>query len=174
MRSMSMPSLSHQTDSLERLNSAVVCAYGRWQAELLEETLEDREGVSFFCRGEGLAGDEISACEVGDCERVAIAPVRQHELALVVGAPQRVGRKGLGKGRAFSPFASVPAAPFDQAVAIEDGVDRADRRKMDIGIEPSQSLANLRRPPGRLLLLQTHDQLLDLERKLIGLAIGPS
>ena len=42
---------------------------------------------------------------------------------------------------------------------------------MDIGIEPPEPFADLRCAPGRLLLLQPHDQRLDLEGKLVGLTV---
>src|SRR5690348_11369551 len=45
---------------------------------------------------------------------------------------------------------------------------------MDIRMEASQSLPDLRRAPVRLIPLGPHDQRLDLVRKLIGMAIGPS
>ncbi len=152
---------------------AIVRADGRRQTKLLEEPLENREGVGFFGGGEGFAADEIAAGEVGDGERIAIAPVGQHELALVIGAPQRIGLKGMGKGGALPQLPPALAAALHQAMAVEHGVDRADRRQMNIGMEPPEPFADLWRAPTRFLLLQAHDQLLDLERKLIGLAIGP-
>ena len=41
-----------------------------------------------------VTGDEIAAGKVADGQRVAIASVGQHELALVVRAPQLVGLTG--------------------------------------------------------------------------------
>src|SRR5579871_4048659 len=74
MRSMAMPSLSHQTESFERLNrelglakgNAVVGADGPRQAKLLEHAFKHRESIDFPGGGEGFAGDEIAAGEVGD------------------------------------------------------------------------------------------------------------
>jgi len=50
----------------------------------------------------------------------------------------------------------------------------ADRRRMHIRIESSQTFADLRRAPVRFVLLQAHDQRLDLEGKLVGLPIRPA
>lgn len=44
---------------------------------------------------------------------------------------------------------------------------------MNVRIEPHQSLPDLRRAPVGLVLLGTHNQLLDLERKLIGVPVRP-
>jgi len=52
-------------------------------------------------------------------------------------------------------------------------MNSADRRGVNIGIKPSQPFPDLRRAPGRLILLQTHDQRLDLDRKLVSMAVGP-
>jgi len=59
-------------------------------------------------------------------------------------------------------------------VPVEHRVNRADRRALDLGIEPPQLLPDLRRAPVELVLLQLDDLLLDLERELIGVAIRPA
>lgn len=59
-------------------------------------------------------------------------------------------------------------------MAVEDGVDGADGGAMDIGIEPSQPLADLGRSPSGLVLLQSNDQRFDLKGKLVGVAIRPA
>src|ERR1700746_1053204 len=86
MRSMAMPSLSHQTESLERLKRefglakgtplSVRIALGR--AELLENRLKYGEGVSFLGGVKRLAGEQVAAGEVGDRQRIAIAPIGEH------------------------------------------------------------------------------------------------
>jgi len=68
--------------------NAVIDADGLGQAEFLECVLEHGEGIGFLGGEERLAGEQIAAGEVADRQRVAIAPVGEHELALVVGAPQ--------------------------------------------------------------------------------------
>ena len=116
MRSMSMPRRSHQTDSLLRPNSAlgrgeghaVVGADRLGQAELLEDALEHGEGVGFLGRRQRLAGEQIAAGEVGDRQRIAVAPIGEHELALVVGAPQLIGLVGRRQRRARRPVAAPP------------------------------------------------------------------
>ena len=175
-----MPSLSHHTDSLLNPNralglegNAVVGANGSRQAKFLEYALKHRESIGFLGGRERLAGDEIAAGEVGDGQRIAISPIGKHELALVIGTPQFIR---LGRARqcsALSPVASSGSA-LDQAVAIEHGMNRADRRRMHIRIKPRQSFADLGRSPTRLVLLQAHDQRLDLDRQLVGMAIGPA
>ncbi|MCH8250661.1 MAG: hypothetical protein IH913_13775, partial [Proteobacteria bacterium] len=60
-------------------------------AEVLESSLKNAEGIDFLGGGEGITGDQISAGVVGDRQRVAVAAVGEHELALVIGTPQLVG-----------------------------------------------------------------------------------
>jgi hypothetical protein len=114
-----------------------------------------------------------AAGEVGDGQRIAIAAVCEHELALVVGAPQIVWPCGLGKRRTLRTVAPAFAV-LDQTVAIEDGMDRADRRRVDVGIKPLQPIPDLGRAPTGLVVLEAHDQRLDLKGQLIGLAIRSS
>jgi transposase InsO family protein len=49
---------------------------------------------------------------------------------------------------------------------------RADRRSMNVRIKSSQPFPYLRRSPMRPLLLASHDQRLDLDRQLVGMAVG--
>jgi hypothetical protein len=51
-------------------------------------------------------------------------------------------------------------------------VHSADRWQLYIGVKTSQLLADLRCAPARAFLLQLHDELLDLERKLVRLTVG--
>ncbi len=151
--------------------NAVIGADGLRQAVLLENGLEHRESIGFLGGGERLAGEQIAAGKVGDRKWIAIAPVGEHELALVIGAPQIVGLAGKGKCRSLG---SVPAphSALDQAVAVENRMDRADRWRMHIRIEPRQLLPDLRRAPARLVLLEAHDLRLDLDGQLVGVAVG--
>src|SRR5688572_19636575 len=55
-------------------------------------------------------------------------------------------------------------------MAIQDGVDRADRRTVRRGRLLPHLFPNLRRPPARILPFQAHDERFDGERELIGLA----
>ncbi len=119
---------------------------------------------------QGFAGNQITAGEVGDSQWIAIAAVCEHELALVVGAPQVIGLFG-HRQRCTGGFVAPACFAFDQAVTIKDGMHRADRRGVDIRIKPGQSLPDLRRAPMWLVLLASHDQRLDLDRQLIGMPI---
>ncbi len=98
MRSMWIPSRSHHGELAQAEQGmrtgeghAVVGADGFGQAELLECPLEDGEGVQLLGGRQGLTGEQVATGKVGDGERVAIAPVGEHELAFVVSAPQVVG-----------------------------------------------------------------------------------
>ena len=129
MRLISMPSLSHHTESLERLKRigrseghAVVGADGFGQAELLEDAFEHCEGKGFLRGRKRLASEKITAGKISDGQGIAVTPVREHELALVIGAPQLVGFEGLGKGRSLRPMAPRLAA-LDQPMAIEHRVN---------------------------------------------------
>ena len=125
MRSMAMPSRSHQTESLERLNRALGLAKGTplsermacGQAALEEELLEGGDGEVLAGRFEGLAEQQEARGVVGDGERVAVAAVAELELALEVGAPQVVGRGAGDSGVPVARWRGRPGA-LDQAVAV--------------------------------------------------------
>lgn len=93
------------------------------QAELLESVLEHGEGIGLLGRVERLAGQEIATGEIADRQRIAIAPIGKHELALVVGTPQIVGPAGMGERRSLRSVASSLAA-LDQAVAVQNCMHR--------------------------------------------------
>lgn len=86
---------------------------------------------------------------------------------------QVIGLAGKRERCSGCPVAARPPA-VDQAVAIQHGVHRADRRRMDVRIEARQSLLDLGCTPARFVLLEAHDLRLDLEGQLIGVAIGPA
>jgi len=71
---------------------AVVAADGAGQAAVAEQLLERLDHGGFAGRFEGLAQQEIARRMVGDRERITIAAITELELALEVGAPQRVGQ----------------------------------------------------------------------------------
>src|SRR5258707_5964957 len=103
---------------------------------------------------------------VCDGQRVAVPPVAELELAFEVGAPQVIGHGARGQRRAARAVAR-PAAALDQAVAIEDRMDRAPGRNPDVAVEPpDQELADLAGAPMRLLAFEPHDQALDWLRQL--------
>lgn len=110
---------------------------------------------------------------VGDGEWVAVLAVAELELAFEVSAPQIVGDRALRERRSGSPMAR-PADRLDQAVAMEDGVDRAFGGNPDVAVEAAdQEFADLARAPMRLLALEVDNQLLDLRRQLVGIAHRP-
>jgi hypothetical protein len=156
-----------------RERHAIIGADGLGQAVLLEDGLEHLESVGFPGSGERLAGEEVTAGEVGDRERIAIATIGEHEFAFVVGAPQIIGLTGKGKGCSVCPV-SPPASALDQAMTVEHRMHRADRRRVDIRVEAPQLVPDLGRAPTRLVLLEAHDLRLDLEGELVGVAVGPA
>jgi len=111
---------------------------------------------------------------VGDGERIAVAAVAELELAFEISAPKIVGRGALGQRRPARTVARAAAA-LDQAMAIENRMDRALGRNPDIAIEPpDQELPDLAGTPVRLLGLQPDNQPLDLLRQLVGVAHRPA
>jgi hypothetical protein len=95
---------------------AVTSADGLGQAVLLENGLKHQKRIGFLGGGERLAGEPVAAGKVGDGEWTAIAPVGEHELALVIGAPQVIGLSGKGKYRSLALFLR-PILRLTEAVA---------------------------------------------------------
>src|SRR5690606_5847988 len=110
---------------------------------------------------------------IADRQRVAILPVAEPELALVVGAPKPIGLVRAVQLGSLRLVTAAFATPY-QAIAIEHGVDRADRRRLDHGILPQQLVPDLRRTPGRVLALDPENAAFDLKMKLVGLPIRPT
>ena len=68
-----------------------------------------------------------------------------------------------------------PAAAPDQAVAVENSVDRTLGRNPEIAVEPpDQKLADLARAPMSLLALEADNEALNLLRELVGVAHWPT
>jgi hypothetical protein len=66
-----------------------------------------------------------------------------------------------------------PAAPLDQAMAIEHGMDGAPGGNPYVAGQPThQKLPDLARTPMRLLALEADDQAFDRRRQLVGVAHG--
>ena len=129
--------------------------------------------ANFSCvRRERLAGQQVAAGEVGDRQRIAVPPIAEHELAFVVGAPQRI-RLGGPRERGARGRVAAPAPPVHQAMAIEHGVDGADRRQCGAVELLPQLLADLRRAPAGILPLQADDGRFELRRQPIRLPIRP-
>ena len=176
MRSIAIPSLSHQTESLDRLKSALGLAKGTPLSVRMAfgrpNSLKtfSKTGVGFLGALQGFAGNQVTAGEVGDRQRIAVAAIGQHELALVVGAPQIIGLIAR-RQRCAGGFVTPAPPALDQPMAIQNRMHRADRRRMNVRIETDQPLPDLRCTPARLVLLEAHDLRLDLKRQLIGVAV---
>src|SRR5215813_2012572 len=69
--------------------------------------LEDGEGIGLLGGVQGFASNQVAAGEVGNRQRIAVAAVGEHELALVVGAPQVIGLFG-DRQRSASGFVTPP------------------------------------------------------------------
>ena len=67
---------------------------------------------------QGFAGDQVTAGEVGDGQRIAIAAIGEHELALVVRAPQLIGLDRARECGALSPVASAGNSSEGPASAL--------------------------------------------------------
>src|SRR5256714_13852828 len=97
---------------------------------------------------------------VGDGQRIAVPSVAELELTLEVGTPQLIGCGAIGQRRAARTLARG-AAVLDQAVAVENRMDRTLGRNPDVAVEPPhQELADLACTPVRLLALEPDDQAL--------------
>ena len=113
---------------------------------------------------------QVAGAVVGDGERVAVLLVAEHELALVVGAPEAVGLVGADRAVSLSLVAPALAA-LDQAIAIEHGMHGADGRRLDHRELLDQLVADLAGTPGGVLLLDPEDRALDLEGQPVGLPV---
>ena len=83
---------------------------------------------------------------IGDRQRITVAAVAQLELALEVGTPQIIGCRPLRQRRAARAMAR-PTPAVDQAVTVEDRMDGAFGRDLDVAVEPPpKSLRILRAP----------------------------
>src|SRR4051812_336432 len=125
MRSIRIPRRSHHTDSLLRPYRALAEENGMplsvriaagnpnsWNARsnpitAVSASVEER-----------VAGQEVSAREIGDGERIAVLPVRQSELAFEVRTRQGI-RLGRGAERGAGRAVAARPPPMDQAMPIE-------------------------------------------------------
>src|ERR1700758_3723435 len=99
MRSIPMPSRSHHTASLLKLNQACAEAKGTplslrmlaGRPRSLKSRSNTVKSVVFTGRRKSLTGEEKTAGMVGDRQRIAVLTIGEQELALVIGAPQFIG-----------------------------------------------------------------------------------
>src|ERR1700730_16446132 len=99
--------------------------------------------------------------------------IAQQELALVMGTPQFIGMLAPGYRSALraTPHAT---ATLHQTMAIEHRMNGTLCRNGDTGESPDEALADLTSAPTGMLTLHVEDEVLHLERKLMGIAIGTS
>src|SRR6516165_9165221 len=153
--------------------NTVVRADGLRQATFAEELLEGRNGGVFARRFKSFAQQHEARGMIGDGQWITVATIAELELALEVGAPQIVGSRPRRELGSLGTPAWAPGR-LDQAVPVQDRVDRALGRNADVaGQPPHQELADLARSPMRLLLLESDDQAFDLRRQLVGVANRP-
>src|ERR1700676_1049592 len=138
------------------------CSKRSGQPEVLKSALKDGKGVHRQGCREPLTADEVTAREVGDGERKAVASIGEHELALVVGTPEVIGMVRVGERGAFG-LVDSPASTLNQAVTVQDRMHGADGRAVDLGVLATQAFADFRSTPAGVLLLELHDRLLDLK-----------
>src|ERR1700680_1313759 len=143
----------------------VIGANRSGQPEVLKSALKDGKGVHRQGAREPLTADEVTAREVGDGERKAVASIGEHELALVVGTPEVIGMVRVGERGAFG-LVDSPASTLNQAVTVQDRMHGADGRGVDLGGLATQAFADFRSTPAGVLLLELHDRLLDLKGEL--------
>ena len=125
----------------------------------------------FLGSSQGVTSNQITAGKVSNRQWVAVATILQHKLPFVVSTPEFVGlfsvRKRCSPG--FVP-GSLPA--LDQAVSIQESMDRTDGRTVNIRILSPEPFSDLGSALVRKLTLEPYDQLLNLHRKLVGMTIG--
>jgi hypothetical protein len=116
------------------------------QPKVFEDALEHCEGEFFLGRRQRLTRQQVPTRKVGDRQRIAIPPITEHELALIVGTPERVW---LGRARQLGARRGPPAPPppLYQPMPIQYRVDRANRGALGRGQLLAQLLADLRRAP---------------------------
>jgi hypothetical protein len=110
-----------------------------------------------------LTADEVTTGEVGDRERIAVATISKHGLALVIGAPEIVR---LGRDRQRSPLRFVPSrsAVINKAIANAGGIDSANGEQCHvIANPPAQILADFGSTPACVLALDREDLIVDLK-----------
>src|SRR6267143_560638 len=144
------------------------------QATLLEELLEGSDSKVLAGRFKGFAEQQKARGVVGDSQRKAVPAIAELELALEIGAPEVVWR-GAGRQRRAGRPVPRPSRDLDQAVPVENGVDRALGRNADVAVQSAdQDLADLAGTPMGLVALGRDDQALDLPRQLVGVANRPA
>ena len=107
---------------------------------------------------------------IGNGQRIAVLVIAQQKLALVVGAPQVVGLLSQRQCRTLS-ATTHSAAALNQSMAIENCMNGALGWNRDLRESAQQLFADLSSTPAGVLLLYVENELLHLERKLVGVTI---
>src|SRR5262245_59689876 len=105
--------------------------------------------------------------KVADRERIAVLRVSHPELPLVVGAPELIGGPGvLVSKRRRGMIAPTFGSLLDQAVPIQQIMNRAPNRQVDVRIPALEHLLEFGGSPCRLLPLQFQNRCLNSWRDL--------
>src|ERR1700686_3910057 len=115
--------------------NTVVGADGAGQAAIMEQALKGGKGEFFPIGFQRFTQEQVAGGVVGDRERITITFIAKLKLALVIGAPEIVGKQAFGQGRSFGSTAA-PTHGLDQAMAIEHGVNGRGGGSLD-GMGPA-------------------------------------
>jgi hypothetical protein len=168
MRSGRMPSLIHHTLSRESRPRAmeakgtplsVRIRVGKPNSQ--KSRPKTRLVPTKVVPAQALTAEQITAAAVLDGERVAVDAVEGLELALEVGAPDRVGliegRRGLARVGALAAASSL----LDQAPSLEVGLQRPLRGDVAIGVELDEPGPDLAAPQRLTAAVAEADRFLD-------------
>src|ERR1700686_2336909 len=150
--------------AVAREGHPVVAADRPRQPEILESPFKHGKCVALLGGLEGFAAQQVATGEVGHGQGIAVATIREHELALVIGAPQIVGTIRSGEAGALRLEVLAPAAAGHQAMPIQYRMHGADGRQRNAQAPAFDLLADLGSTPAGVLLAQLNNQRLDLER----------
>src|SRR5271156_5133593 len=137
-------------------NAVIATDAGR-QPTLFKKPFKHSESVVFSGGRQGFTGEQKTAGVIGDCQRIAVRPISEQELALIVGAPQLVGPLAQRQSGSLSTTTQSTAA-FDQAMAIEHRVDGTFGRVGNSGEPAQQALAGFTSTPAGVLVLYVQDE----------------
>src|SRR6185369_11749698 len=132
-----------------------------------ENVLADLASRFVVDRPHPLAADDEAAKFVRDCQRVAVAAIAQPELALVVDAPDLIGRGYQALACQTRHVTSPLSTRLDQTVLRQHLADRAGRWKWPAQA-PLQYLLELPRAPRRMEPTLYQQYLSELGRGLVG------
>jgi hypothetical protein len=109
---------------------AIVRTDGVGQAKGLKESKQSPLHTFGASVGESDAAEQEATVGIHDGERVTAA-LTDEEVALEVDAPGSVGVRGVGQGVGGGRSTATATARNDEAIALEDGCERADGGQFD-------------------------------------------